>query len=229
MSKAPALSVRGLQKSYRVGDFVLPILKGVDLEVDSGSFVSIQGESGCGKTTLLNLFAGLETPDSGYVAWEGKSIHDKSHKAVTRLRATQIGIVFQAYHLVNEIDALQNVLLSLRIADPKGGGSRENVERAGSLLERVGLGDRRHQMPNTLSGGERQRVAIARALATKPRMILADEPTGNLDERTGNSIMDLLQNLCGESGTTLVLVTHNREHATRANRRLTLHDGALSE
>lgn len=224
MSK-PAIKGEALRKSYRTGALELRVLRGVDIEIGQGEFVSIQGESGCGKTTLLNLLAGLETPDDGQIWWGDEAIARWGRDRLARQRAGRIGIVFQSYHLVPEINALQNVFLGARIA--KGATSGEDLKRAESLLARVGLGDRRSQMPSTLSGGERQRVAIARSMIAQPSVILADEPTGNLDERTGLAIMDLLQEICREAGAALVLVTHNPEHARRADRMLFLRDGSF--
>ncbi|EDY84524.1 ABC transporter, ATP-binding protein, putative [Verrucomicrobiia bacterium DG1235] len=220
-----AIAANAVAKSYKTGESNLEVLKHVDLSVNTGEFVSIQGESGCGKTTLLNVLAGIESPDSGYVSWRGSSIAKLGRNALALLRGGFLGIVFQSYYLVPEIDSLQNVLMSRRIAGGRIGSA--DIEEAKAMLEKVGLGDRCKQMPNTLSGGERQRVAIARALLTNPQVILADEPTGNLDETTGNRVMDLLQQLCGELGTALVLVTHNAEHAVRADRRLTLSQGSI--
>ncbi len=225
MSDEPAIEVARLAKSYRTGAVQLPVLQGVDFQVAPGEFVSIQGESGCGKTTFLNVIGGLETPDSGYVKWNGVGLDGLNRNALARERARFIGIVFQSYYLVPEIDVLQNVLMAMRIAQQSS--AKDSVAAAKTMLERVGLGDRGGQMPATLSGGERQRVAIARALLTRPRLILADEPTGNLDERTGNAIMDLLESLCRETQTALVLVTHNAEHAARADRQLTLTKGCF--
>lgn len=214
-----------VRKAYRTGQFVLNVLDGASLAVRDGEFLSVQGESGCGKTTLLNVLAGIEYPDSGYVNWLGENVAKLKRNPLARKRGRTIGIVFQSYYLVPEIDSLQNVLMSRRILTGKV--THEDVKAGEQMLEKVGLGDRCHQMPNTLSGGERQRVAIARALLTHPKVVLADEPTGNLDERTGNRVMDLLQELCRELRTSLVLVTHNKEHAARADRKLLLSKGQL--
>lgn len=221
-----AIAASGISKSYAMGDTTLDVLKGVKLSLGRGEFVSIQGESGCGKTTLLNVLAGLESPDDGYVLWGESRIEKLGRDALALKRRGYLGIVFQSYYLVPEIDALQNVLMSRRILGGRLG--KAQFEEARAMLTRVGLGDRCNQMPNTLSGGERQRVAIARALLTNPAIILADEPTGNLDEATGNRVMDQLQELCSEFGTALVLVTHNAEHAARADRQLTLTQGDIS-
>ncbi|MDQ8182874.1 ABC transporter ATP-binding protein [Pelagicoccus sp. SDUM812005] len=220
-----AISASGVAKSYTTGESTLEVLRSVELSVNKGEFVSIQGESGCGKTTLLNVLAGIESPDSGYVQWGTERIEKLGRNALAVKRGGFLGIVFQSYYLVPEIDSLQNVLMSRRIVDGRVG--KEQVDEARAMLAKVGLGDRCHQMPNTLSGGERQRVAIARALLTNPAVILADEPTGNLDEATGNRVMDQLRELCREFGTSLVLVTHNAEHAALADRQLTLSQGRI--
>lgn len=222
----PLIQTQGVAKSYQTGDLALEVLSDLNLSVDPGDFVSIQGESGCGKTTLLNVLAGIEYPDRGYVNWGGHSIAEFSRNDLARKRGAFLGIVFQAYYLVPEISTLQNVVMGCRIL--KGKVSRTDLDRGREMLEKVGLGDRFNQLPATLSGGEKQRVAIARALLAEPAVVLADEPTGNLDEGTGEVVMDLLQGLCQESQTALVLVTHNAEHAMRADRRLTLSHGRIN-
>ena len=214
----PVLSARGLWKSFRSGDALLDVLRGVDLDVSAGESVSIRGESGSGKSTLLNLLAGLDSPDTGTVAWEG------SPDTGAARRASYLGMVFQSVYLVPELDAHANVLLARRIL---GGIDRAARARAGELLGRVGLADRAHHLPSQLSGGERQRVALARALMNGPRLIVADEPTGNLDERTGNGVVELLLGLCSSADTALILVTHNAAHAAKARRSLVLHAGVL--
>lgn len=227
MSDQLVINAVNLRKSYQIGGAEIAVLTGASLQVSAKEFVSIQGESGCGKTTFLNTLCGIEYPDSGYVEWLGEKISDKPRNALAKQRAAYVGFVFQSYHLVPEIDALQNILISARIAKGKAGTG--DIDRAKELLERVGLPNRGSQLPSTLSGGERQRVAIARALMNEPRVLLADEPTGNLDEATGERIMDLLEELCSLTQTALVLVTHNKEHALRASRQLTLTHGNLDE
>ena len=214
----PVLSARGLRKSFPSGDSVLEVLRGVDLDVAAGESVSIRGESGSGKSTLLNLLAGLDLPDSGTVAWEGSADTGAGR------RAAYLGMVFQSFYLVPELDAEGNVLLARRIL---GGVDRAARARARELLGEVGLGGRAHHLPSQLSGGERQRVALARALMNGPRLVVADEPTGNLDERTGNAVVELLLGLCASARTALVLVTHNAAHAAKARRGLMLHAGVL--
>jgi len=212
------LRASGLIKGFPSGDRRIDVLRGVDLEVGSGESVSIRGESGCGKSTLLHLLAGLDAPEAGTLTWEG------SRDTGPARRARFLGMVFQSFYLIPELNALQNVLMAQRML---GGLSGAASARAGELLERVGLSERATHLPAQLSGGERQRVALARALMNRPSLILADEPTGNLDERTGDSVMDLLLGLCRETGTTLVLVTHNAAYASRTARQLLLHDGML--
>ena len=213
------LSARGLRKSFPCGDAVLEVLRGVDLDVAAGESVSIRGESGSGKSTLLNLLAGLDAPDSGSVTWGGSPDTRASR------RAAYLGMVFQSFYLVPELDAFSNVLLARRIL---GGVDAAARERARALLGEVGLAARAHHLPAHLSGGERQRVALARALMNEPRLIVADEPTGNLDERTGNEVVDLLLGLCSSANTALVLVTHNAAHAAKTRRSLTLTAGVFA-
>jgi len=214
----PILFARGLRKSYPSGDALLEVLRGVDLEVEAGESVSIRGESGSGKSTLLNLLAGLDSPDSGSVTWAGSADTGAGR------RAAFLGMVFQSFYLVPELDALANVLLARRILGGLDGTARA---RARELLAHVGLAERAHHLPSHLSGGERQRVALARALMNSPRLILADEPTGNLDEGTGNGVIELLLGLCSSANAALVLVTHNAAHAAKTRRNLVLHAGGL--
>ncbi|MDB6169773.1 MAG: transporter related [Verrucomicrobia bacterium] len=213
------LSARGLKKTFLSGDRRIEVLRGVDLAVGAGETVAIRGESGSGKSTLLNLLAGLDAPDAGTLAWDG------SPDTGAARRVTFLGIVFQSFYLIPELDALQNVLMAARIR--KAPASAE-MRRARTLLARVGLAERADHLPAHLSGGERQRVAVARALMNSPRLILADEPTGNLDEQTGGAIIDLLLGLSAETRTTLVLVTHNAAHAARCSRQLMLHGGRFA-
>ena len=212
------LSAAGVRKTYRSGDGRIEVLSGVDFSIHAGESVSIRGESGSGKSTLLNLLAGLDAPDGGTV-----ELADGAHLDHVS-RARLIGIVFQSFYLIPELNALENVLMARRIVGKIGAAEKA---RATELLKKVGLGERGHHVPSHLSGGERQRVAVARALMNAPRLILADEPTGNLDEKTGESVIDLLLALCAETQTALVLVTHNAAHAGRCARRLVLHEGRL--
>jgi len=211
------LSARSLAKVYLSGTQQLQVLRDVTLDVAAGESVSIRGESGSGKSTLLNLLSGLDAPDSGTILWAG------APPAPNR-RAEFLGMVFQSFYLIPELDAEANVLMAARILRSPGAAQRA---RAKELLKRVGLAERATHLPAQLSGGERQRVAVARALVNSPKLLLADEPTGNLDEHTGDAVIELLLALCRETGTALVLVTHNVAHARKTNRSLFLHDGVL--
>ncbi len=221
----PILNGSGLAKHFRSGDKDIEVLRGVDISLAEGEFVSIQGESGSGKTTLLNLLAGLETTDAGEITWGEHVVSSLKINSLAKRRRGFIALVFQSYYLVPEIDAISNVGLGARIAKIDG----DWRSRAESLLERVGLEERKHSLPNTLSGGERQRVAIARALAASPKVVLADEPTGNLDEGTGDGIIALLKDLCLEEKVGLILVTHNNIHASLADTKYHLKDGLLHQ
>jgi predicted ABC-type transport system involved in lysophospholipase L1 biosynthesis ATPase subunit len=215
---APLLRATGLHKSFLSGERRLEVLRGVDLAVAAGESVSIRGESGSGKSTLLNLLSGLDAPDAGDIRWEGAPTIAPAE------RGRLIGLVFQSFYLVPELDALDNVLLAARLLGKVAAPERA---RAAELLRRVGLAERSSHVPAKLSGGERQRVAIARALMNRPKLILADEPTGNLDEGSGDAVIDLLLALCAEEGAALVLVTHNPTHAARCARRLFLREGGF--
>lgn len=218
-ASAPAvLTARGLAKTFPSGDRRIDVLRGVDLDVHAGESVSIRGESGSGKSTLLHLLAGLDTPDRGTLAWAGSPDTGASR------RAAFLGIVFQSFYLIPELDGRENVLMARRMLGAVGAAEKA---RAQELLARVGLADRMTHLPSQLSGGERQRVAVARALMNAPQLLLADEPTGNLDERTGDAVIDLLLGLCAETRTALVLVTHNAAHAAKTQRALVLHDGLM--
>ena len=219
------LQARGLRKNYASGDTTLEVLRGVDLAVAAGESVSIRGESGSGKSTLLNLLAGLDRPDAGELFWGAEAAHKLSLGDLTARRARYLGMVFQAYYLIPEIDAAANVLMATRMTGTPGAAERD---RAASLLKRVGLDGRAHHVPAHLSGGERQRVAVARALMNRPQVILADEPTGNLDERTGDEVINLLLQVCAEEKTALVLVTHNAAHAQKTARQLFLKNGQMA-
>ncbi len=218
------LRAAGLTKTYPSGDKTLGVLSGVELSVAAGETLSIRGESGSGKSTLLNLLAGLDRPDAGELFWGAEAAHRLTLGELTARRGRFLGMVFQAYYLIPEIDALANVVMAARLVGRVTDAERE---RAAVLLKRVGLTERGHHLPAQLSGGERQRVAVARALMNRPQVILADEPTGNLDERTGDEVISLLLEVCAEERTALVLVTHNPAHAARAARKFALHNGAL--
>lgn len=226
MEKSPVLAANAIRKSFASPAGTIDVLRGVDLAVAAGEHVSVRGESGAGKTTLLQILGGLDAPDSGELFWNGERITGRGNAFLARARTKLIGYVFQFFHLVPELTALENVLLAARIA---GTPVRAAREQARELLARVGLGERVSHLPSKLSGGECQRVAIARALVNRPPLILADEPTGNLDERTGESVMSLLLDVCRERDAALFLVTHNLEFADRADRRLVLRRGVLEE
>ncbi len=212
------LEARALRKTYLSGDRRLEVLNDVALTVARGESVSIRGESGSGKSTLLHLLAGLDQPDSGEVLWAG------STATGTDRRAKFLGMVFQSFYLIPELDALENVVMAMRMTGRVGAAERA---RAKAMLARVGLAERAHHVPAHLSGGERQRVAVARALINSPQLLLADEPTGNLDEKTGDAVIALLLELCAETQTALVLVTHNAAYAAKTGRSLFMHDGVL--
>lgn len=217
------MSVSGLRKSYGSGEARVEVLKGIDFIINKGEQVALTGKSGSGKSTLLSLLAGLDAPDSGTISIDGKKISELNERELTKYRSRHIGIVFQQFHLVSTLTALENVLLPLEIL--KTPGARERAE---ALLQSVNLGHRMDHLPSQLSGGESQRVAIARALATHPAILFADEPSGNLDEETGDKVMNLLFDLVKKTGTTLVLVTHDPELASRCERVIHLEHGKLA-
>jgi predicted ABC-type transport system involved in lysophospholipase L1 biosynthesis ATPase subunit len=224
-SDSQLIEARGLGKTFPGAAAPISVLDGVDFALRAGESVSIRGESGSGKSTLLNVLSGLERAETGLLYWEGQ---DVSRYSLSRLAATRrrfMGFVFQAYYLAPELNALENVLLGARIAGRVDAGVRERAE---ALLVRVGLKERIRHGSTKLSGGERQRVAVARALINDPPLVLADEPTGNLDESTGQAVMDLLLEIAGESAKSLILVTHNPEFAARTDRQLNLHLGKLT-
>jgi predicted ABC-type transport system involved in lysophospholipase L1 biosynthesis ATPase subunit len=220
------LIARGLHKSYTLGSREVEVLRGIDVRVRRGEALVIVGASGAGKSTLLHLLGGLDAPSAGDVSLDGASLFGMSSAARTKLRNEQIGFVFQSYNLLPELDALENVCLPA-LMQPR---ARDGVaERGRELLTAVGLGERLEHRPSELSGGEQQRVAVARALMNRPTVLLADEPTGNLDSKTGESILDMLWRLREESGTTLVMVTHDQHVATRGERVLEIADGRIME
>ncbi|MGL5238812.1 MAG: ABC transporter ATP-binding protein [Plesiomonas shigelloides] len=222
MNSTPIIVVRGLGKSVRLGQETLTILEGIDLQVNSGETVALVGASGSGKSTLLGLLAGLDLPSVGSISILGQSLTELDEEGRAKLRAEQIGFVFQSFLLLPTMTALENVMLPSELR-----GETDCEHRARALLESVGLGDRLHHLPPRLSGGEQQRVAIARAFMTRPRLLLADEPTGNLDSKTGEKVIELLFALNREHGTTLVVVTHDRELASRCQRQVVMVAGHL--
>ncbi len=215
---------RALRKSYRMGKRSLEVLRGVDLEVNAGEFLALQGASGAGKSTLLHLLGGLDRPNAGEIFFRDQNLTLLSPSDLSRFRNRKVGFVFQAYHLLPELDALENVCLPARMARLNAAVAEA---RGRELLRRVGLAERVEHRPPELSGGEQQRVAIARALINEPDLILADEPTGNLDSHSGDEIMDLLCSIREERGTTLLVATHDPRVAGRAPRRVQLVDGLV--
>ena len=213
------LQATDIHKSFTEGDRRLEVLRGVDMHAAAGEWVAILGRSGSGKSTLLNLLAGLDRPDSGQVILEGQTLGSLSRGKMDTLRARRIGLVFQAYHLLPELTALENVALASLVA-----GRGKQHARATEVLTQVGLEGRIHHLPNQLSGGERQRVAIARALVNQPAVVLADEPTGNLDATTRNDVLSVFKQLKAD-GQTLVMVTHDSDVAACADRVVTLVGG----
>jgi ABC-type lipoprotein export system ATPase subunit len=218
------LSARGLKKSYVLGRRTLEVLRGVDLEIGSGDFVALRGASGTGKSTLLHLMGGLDTPNAGEIVFRGRNFSGFSEGALTDYRNRCVGFVFQAYHLLPELSALENVCLPARVARLAAAAAEK---RARNLLARVGLAERIDHQPSELSGGEQQRVAIARALINEPPLLLADEPTGNLDSHTGGEILELLNHLRLEKQMTLVIATHDAKVAAAAPRVIELVDGLI--
>jgi putative ABC transport system ATP-binding protein len=218
------LATRNLTKSLESGSHRVEILRGIDLEIPAGQFVAIMGASGSGKSTLLGLLAGLDTATSGTIVLDGVDITGLSEDKLALVRGRKIGFVFQSYQLLPTLTAEENVLLPHELS---GGDVSTGVARARSLLESVGLGDRLDHYPVQLSGGEQQRVALARAFMVKPPILMADEPTGNLDSVNGAHVLDLLITLNQREGTTLVLVTHDIALASRADRIVTMRDGLI--
>jgi len=218
------IEVRGLKKSIRNGTRTVDILRGIDLVIPKGQFAAIMGASGSGKSTLLGLLAGLDTPSSGEIWLDGTPIHNLEETELAAVRGRKIGFVFQSYQLIATLTALENVLLPFEL-NMEGSG----LAQARHLLDAVGLGERMEHYPIQLSGGEQQRVALARAFVVEPPIVMADEPTGNLDSANGRLVLDLLLERNSHAGATLVLVTHDAEIASRADRRIVLKDGMVVE
>jgi putative ABC transport system ATP-binding protein len=220
--KHPAINVTSVYRRYRTGRRDIPALAGVSLTVDYGEWIAIVGPSGCGKSTLLNLLAGIDGADDGEVVVAGQRLNGMSENALAAWRGREVGIVFQFFQLMPTLTVLENVILPMDLA----GNNRDRRDRALQLLDQVGVVDLAGNLPSELSGGEQQRVAIARALANAPRLLLADEPTGNLDSRNGAIVVDLLEELWRQ-GTTIVMVTHDPEVAARASRTIAMRDGQI--
>jgi putative ABC transport system ATP-binding protein len=218
------VATTGLVKQYRLGEVTVDALAGVDFSVEPGEFVAVMGPSGSGKSTLLHLLGGLDEPTQGEVRLADQPLSELSDRQVTLTRRRQVGFVFQFFNLIPTLSAEENVALPLLI---DGQRPRRYRERVDHLLQLVGLTERRHHKPDQLSGGERQRVAIARALVTQPDIVLADEPTGNLDSRSGGEVLEILRTLCDELGQTIVVVTHDPRAATYADRIVFLKDGQI--
>ena len=221
----PLLSVRGLTRTYTLGKRALEVLRGVNLDVAHGEFLALRGASGAGKSTLLHLIGGLDSPNSGDIYFDGQNLAAFSECELTNFRSHRVGFVFQSYHLLPELDALENVCLPARMARVP---AAQAAARGRELLSLAGLKDRMDHKPYELSGGEQQRVAIARELINEPELLLADEPTGNLDSRTGGEIIELLKNLRVEKRTTLIIATHDAKVAAHAQRVVELEDGRIA-
>ena len=220
------IDVRDVHKRFEMGPRSLEVLRGVSLKIDKGGFLALRGASGAGKSTLLHLLGGLDSPNSGEIWFGGQNLASLSNGTLAQLRNLKVGFIFQAYHLLPELDALENVCLPARMARTPAAAAEA---RGRELLARVGLKERVEHRPAELSGGEQQRVAIARALINSPELILADEPTGNLDSRTGDEIIDLLCALREEHQTTLIIATHDTRVAQRAPKCVQLVDGQIQE
>jgi putative ABC transport system ATP-binding protein len=225
MAQSALIELKSVSKDYRTGDETLHALSNINLTITPGEFIAIIGPSGSGKSTLANIIGGLDKPDGGTVTVEGADLARAGDRQLSVYRNKHIGFVFQAFNLQPTYTALENVMLPLVLSGMSG---KERKDRAKQCLIDVGLGDRLKHHPSELSGGQRQRVSIARALANKPSIIIADEPTGNLDSQKGREIMDLLVGL-NKQGITLIIITHDMEVAKRAGRILSIHDGAMKE
>jgi putative ABC transport system ATP-binding protein len=223
--KQPIIELQGVSRTYRLGDETVHALNKVSFSVEPGEFVAITGPSGSGKSTLANIIGGLDTPNEGTVLIDGEDLSKVSDKQLSKYRNKHIGFVFQSFNLQNSYNALENVMLPLVLGKV---GNHERVERAKACLTAVGLAERMKHYPSQLSGGQRQRVAIARALSNEPSIIIADEPTGNLDSQKGAEIMDLLKDL-NKKGITLLVITHDPAIAKQAGRIVSIHDGNLQE
>jgi len=226
MDSPPLYRLQGVERRYLKGASEVAALRGVDLEIKAGEFLCIEGPSGSGKSTLLQLLGALDTPTGGTVQMDGQELASASDGVLTGIRSKRIGFVFQQFNLIPTLSAAENVALAMA---PHRPSKQEREERATELLERVGLGQRLDHLPSRLSGGEQQRVAIARALANRPEVIVADEPTGNLDTESAREVMGLLVELQQRDGVTVIVATHDPEVAQHANRHLKLRDGSIVE
>ncbi len=224
--RIPIIQVSNLYKIYCVGDTRVRALNGVDFEIYKGEFCAIVGTSGSGKSTLLNMLAGLEKPTKGEIVIAGKHIEKLSEKELVAFRRERVGFIFQSYNLLNTMNAVENVAMPLSF---RGMAKKERMARAQKYLKLVGVGDQAKHMPNQMSGGQQQRVGIARALAVSPQIIFADEPTGNLDSRTTMEVMGLMQKIVQKQQQTLVMVTHDNNLASYADRQIRIIDGKIVE
>lgn len=222
----PLLKLKGVTKDYKLGNTFVRALRGVDLDINKGEIIAIMGPSGSGKSTLMHILGCVDTPTAGEASIEGTEIESLSERQLVALRGRKIGFVFQTFNLMQTLSAQQNVELPMIFQAVK---KKERSQQAVDLLTKVGLADRVHHRPNELSGGERQRVAIARALANNPEILLADEPTGNLDSESGETILNVLQKLSREDGKTVIIVTHDPDATAIAGRTVRLHDGHVVE
>lgn len=228
MADSPAVYTRNLRKTYGLGGpNPVEVLHGVDFEVYPGEFVAVVGQSGSGKSTLLNILGALDKPTSGEVRIGGVDISSLHPDQLARLRSRSVGFVFQFHYLLEEFTCLENVLMPVYI--DKGVPSREDTRRMKQLLERVGMGDQLDKLPGQMSGGQQQRAAIIRALANQPNLVLADEPTGNLDSRSGHEVFNLMREITRESGVAFIMVTHDDRLAHAADRIVRIEDGLLTE
>lgn len=226
LHKTPLVTIRNLSKSYKRGSQTIPVLKDISIEVETGEFLSLMGPSGSGKTTLLNLIAGIDNADSGSLEVGGVDISQLNESQLSKWRSTHVGFIFQFYNLIPVLNAMENVQLPLLLTSL---GRAERKQHAESALEAVGLSDRMDHFPSQLSGGQQQRVAIARAIVTDPIILVADEPTGDLDKKSATEVMDLLQQLNESFEKTIIMVTHDPRAAQRSKRTLYLDKGVLAD